>query len=543
MMKSLKYIALSACAVLSLGSCNDYLDKLPDDRAEIDTPEKVRQLLSSAYVTSAGDLINEMFSDNVCDNGRQYSSSLLHEECYRFKDITDQGHDSPYSVWNAGYNAVATANEAIRAMKEMGNLEETKAQMAEAKLCRAYAMFMMANTFCMAWNPEKADVYLGLPYPTEPESSVDVKHDRGTLRQLYENINKDIEEALPDVDDNLYSVPKYHFNQRAAYAFAARFNLYYLNYDKCIEDANKVLGNSPKSFMRDYEQYTQFGALDTGNRYIKTNEPSNLMLVSYNSILGRTFVYGAYPRYCHGQVAASDTYWMKGPWGKGSDDNTIYYAKMMYGSNQCVYFPKMLEQFEYTDKLAGTGFVHTIDPVFTGDETLLCRAEAYILKHEYDKAVADMNIWIETHCKEEVVNDEKGTVTYRPVLTVESINEFVNELEYTPVEIESTSERTMRKTMYPQGIKIDNPSVDPTQENMIQLLLAMRRIETMYQGLRFMDIKRYGIAYCHNISGEEWIYFNDNNDYLYDGVAGADKRGAIQLPSDVINAGLEANPR
>ena len=65
----------------------------------------------------------------------------------------------------------------------------------------------------------------------------------------------------------------------------------------------------------------------------------------------------------------------------------------------------------------------------------------------------------------------------------------------------------------------------------------MRRLETMYQGLRFIDLKRYGISYTHLLKGEEQIIFNpESSDY-------ADPRGAIQLPADVIKAGLPANPR
>lgn len=51
------------------------------------------------------------------------------------------------------------------------------------------------------------------------------------MKELYAKINKDIEEALPLVNDGIYKVPKYHFNKKAAYSFAARFNLYYKNLD------------------------------------------------------------------------------------------------------------------------------------------------------------------------------------------------------------------------------------------------------------------------------------------------------------------------
>ena len=50
-MKSVKYIyRLLAVGGLLLGaSCNDYLDTVPDNRTEIDTPEKLGKLVASAY--------------------------------------------------------------------------------------------------------------------------------------------------------------------------------------------------------------------------------------------------------------------------------------------------------------------------------------------------------------------------------------------------------------------------------------------------------------------------------------------------------------
>ena len=71
---------------------------------------------------------------------------------------------------------------------------------------------------------------MGIPYSIAPETQVKPNYTRGTMKELYEKINDDIEEALPLVNDEIYSVPKYHFNKKAAYAFGARFNLYYLHY-------------------------------------------------------------------------------------------------------------------------------------------------------------------------------------------------------------------------------------------------------------------------------------------------------------------------
>lgn len=85
------------------------------------------------------------------------------------------------------------------------------------------------------------------------------------------------------------------------------------------------------------------------------------------------------------------------PWGSGSINNTLYQSNLLFGNNRILIFPKMFEHFEFTDKINQTGYVHVVDGVFTTDETLLCRAEAYAMKKEYDNAVKDINTWIVSH--------------------------------------------------------------------------------------------------------------------------------------------------
>lgn len=527
-MKKTIYASL-AIAALALTSCNDFLDKLPDDRAELTDETKITSLNIAAYPTKIVAAIGEVSSDNTLDNGKKYTSSILKDELYRFKPVTDDGNDSPADIWEGYYQSVAVANQNIQAIEEMGNPANLLAQRAEALLCRAYSMFQLANIFCMAWNPEKADQYLGLPYPTKPEEDVNTTYTRGTLRQLYQQINKDIEEALPNIDDKIYSVPKYSFNRKAAYAFGARFNLFYMNYDKCIEYANVVLGDKPLSMLRDYKQYEQFGRDDISNRYVSAGDNCNLMLIAAYSIAARINAYASYPRFGHNSAACSyETVWVNGPWGTGSDKdaNLLYYTHMMYGSNQCAVFPKMDEFFEYTDKLAGIGYCHIVDCAFTGDETLLCRAEAYCLKKDYQHCVDDLNLWMTNHCAD--LAEGSDPPFYRPTLTPESINSFIAALDYAPVVPESNRDRSMRKQMAPQGFTVEAGM----QENILQLLLHMRRLETMQQGMRFFDIKRYGIKFSHQLAGEDAIIFH-----------AGDLRGAIQLPEDVIAAGLEPNPR
>ena len=171
------------------------------------------------------------------------------------------------------------------------------------------------------------------------------------------------------------------------------------------------------------------------------------------------------------------------------------------------------------------GFIRTVDAVLTADETLLIRAEAEIHLKKYTEALNDMNLWINAHCAPNV--EKNGVVTAtRPTLTLQSVNDFLATVPLVP-EITNKSDFGFKKALHPQGF-----SIDETQTNLLYILLQMRRIETCQLGMRFMDIKRYGIRITHLIDGEDPVYFKSG-----------DLRGALQLPSDVIEAGLEPNPR
>jgi hypothetical protein len=511
---NLIYTLLGSAFVLS--SCNDYLDTMPDSRAEIDTEDKVTALLVSAYPTTSDVLTLEMASDNAMDNGATYTSGeLTQDQSYLWQDMTETSNDGVKSFWNSCYGAVATANQALQAINDMGNPESLSAQRGEALMCRAYGHFALANLFCLAYNPDTADKVLGLPYSTAPETSVSPHYERGTLAELYENINKDIEEGLPLVDDNLYSVPKYHFNRKAAYAFAARFNLYYQKWDKVIEYANVVLGSNPKDVLKDWNEIVLNSASNWDvrvDKYINSSDNGNLLLLPVSSSWG--YYGGPYSlgrRYGHAQdIVKNETGRVTGIWGAYSN---LLPFKNMWGYDQKLAVTKQGGYFQYTDKVNGIGYRKIIVLAFGTDETLLCRAEAYALKGQLDKAVEDINSWLYTH----TVNNFQTTK--------DAIVSFYGNIKCMPTD---NSTRTVKKELNPLGFTV----TPGEQEEIIQCILHLRRIETIHEGERWQDIKRYGIEIGHNRDGQS-----------VDVLTKDDPRRAFQLPQDVISAGLEANPR
>lgn len=498
-----KKIVLPFLITLVLGglsSCNDFLDTMPDKRTDVDTPDKVRDLLLAAYPTLHPTLMFEFMSDNYEDNGDANSNSNnLVEESYYWKDAVESDWDSPQEVWDANYKAIAAANQVLEAIEDLGDPETCRAYKGEALLCRAYGHFQLANTFCMAYNEQTADKELGIPYITSPEKEVGVVYDRGTLKETYEKINADIEKALPLIETASFDVPIYHFNAKAANAFAARFNLFYgKDYDKVIRYATAAIGTNPTSVLRDLNGYDKFTtAIEWTYGYINKDEPANLLLITNVSKYARSLNkrYAITNRILHNQLVASTF--------PGNVQLKVY--NTVFNLDYMTYLvPKMEEIFEITDQISQTGQPHVIVPAFTTDETLLCRAEAYILKKEYDAAAVDLSYWY-----------RKKGIAGR---TANEIADFYK----------ASSAETNAKPLN-TGV-----TYEEKQTNMLHAVLHARRVEGIHEGIRWPDIKRYGLSYKHNIYDEAPIVL-EANDY----------RKAIQIPSQVLAApgGMKPNPR
>ena len=545
-MKKLNLIYIFATSLLALTSCDDYLDKVPDDRAEVNTVDEVARLLVSAYAGNNSNLILEMSSDNARDNGSTYDfDQLEQEEAYLWKDQTSTDNDAVSDIWDACYMAAAHANQALAVIEEMGNPASMSAYRGEALLARAWAHFQLANVFCLGYNPATADTDMGLPYSLAPETTVKPDYQRGTMAELYKHISDDIDEGLPLINDNIYTVPKYHFNQKAAYAFAARFNLFYQKWDKCIEYANAALGSNPSNYLRNWTHLVKELASDYETRcnaFVSASENCNFLLQTAASSSG--YILGAWNlgnRYGHDQpsIARQETYRAAGIWGAW--DSPVNVGLLMshscWGPVQTLNISKYFGYFEYTDKVNRIGYRRNVYVQLCGDETLLCRAEAYAVKGDLANALKDMNLWLSTNtgsglqATQELVNLRYGTFDPETGTGMMYMEDAEGKpLPATAYDVKLEHYGTPKKHLHPLGFTIGEEGSD--QENMIQFILHMRRCQMMQEGGRWCDIKRWGIEIAHNREGQpdDLLLLND-------------PRRALQLPADVISAGLTPNPR
>ncbi len=524
-MKKRLYIIFAAAALMFSG-CNKFLDHMPDNRTEINTEEKIVALLPSAYPERTYIVLTELSSDNSDDYIVSFTASeRFYDQVFSWQDITEDDNDSPEQLWNASYKSIAAANQALRAIGELGGATTQKLReaKAEALLCRAYNHFILTNVFCLAYNTVTSDTDPGIPYSLEPEETLNPQYSRGTVAEDYALMEQDILEALETIGDGNYKVPKYHFNVKAAYAFAARFFLYYEKWDKAAEYATKCLGNEPKSMLRDWQAMSELSYEPEviWNAYIQTESNSNLLLMAPYSAVGAVFgPYGACTRYSHGAyLSSTETYSSQQIWGKA--DYRLRVATYIGSLDREIQW-KLPYKFEYTDPVAGIGYIHTVYPAFWTDECLLNRAEAYVMQGEYDAAARDITMWIN--------NMTTATGSY----SANDIAAFYNALDYCSLD-NKDDKWTPKKHLNP---KFDIGAEGGEKEAMLQCVLSLRRIETIGQGIRWFDVKRYGIEIPRRRMSKAGKVLRVTDILTKD-----DNRRALQLPLKVISAGLPANVR
>ena len=528
-MKKLIYLTFIAVS-FGLVSCDKFLDQNPDNRASVDTAEEIDYLLTSAYSEHSYALITEMMSDNTDDFGKtQYNkTNRFYDEVFAWVDVTESNNDSPENVWAEYWKTVTTANLALEALQKLGPETDLALSEAygEAYLVRAYGHFVLVNLFCLQYNEKTSSSDLGIPYRDTPPEGFDVKYERGTVAQVYKRIEEDLEKGLALVGDSRYKVPKYHFNISAAYAFATRFYLYYGKYERAIECATRVLGPNPQSVLKDF---AYIGSLPTsgdgpknhGTAYADSKSPANLLIQTiYSSVYSFWGPYSTYNRYSHGSyVAITESLTAPQPWGSAGWREA---ARTYTGSMDKIIFWRNPYTFQTTDPVAKTGYSRSILVNFTTEEALINRAEANVLLGNYEAACEDLNLWLH--------NISTSAYEFTPA----KVKAFFEGLNYS-----TWKAGTMRKQLNPVFMEL-NPA-DEYQEAMLDLVIHIRRMDNLGSGLRWFDLKRYGITvYRREIEQTETGFIPTS---VSDSLKAGDPRWAIQIPYKVLKAGFEANPR
>ena len=557
-MKHIKTLFMGLMTIAA-GSCSDFLDHTPDERTEIDSEDKVVSLLIASYPGAAPCWLGEISSDNLIDNQTPHLPSSTNDkqilshynyshfsrfdnELYAFEPATTAtygDYDSPGMIWGEYYASTASVNHALDAIAKMKGenadpakfSDKLRCAWAEAHLLRAYNHFMLVNLFAQPFKDEetsKQDV--GVPYVTTVEDVVSKDYDRSNVAETYRKIGEDLEEGLKYVSDyNYNTAPKYHFNVNAAHAFAARYYLFARQYEKVIKHADAVLSTDSAQMQRMMIDYSVFGDCSTSDDFAKAwqhpDRNNNLMLLCTNSLLQRR-AWG-YRYSVAGPCARGAMMVHQSPlWSGYICPPQAVVSGMLFSSAASDYgfiSSKIFEEFEYADKIAGTGFPHIIYRAFTSMNLLLERAEAEIMLGRYEDAKRDLKFYWNSSINSMSPSDYKQFVEgkYLKYMTDDVFSAYYNKADnYNCFENWDFTRQLSSKFVVPADAVA-----------LMNCLNDFRRFENVFEGMRYFDIKRWGLPVSHIIGLE--------GDSI--GLEVNDPRRAIEVPWEALSAGMESS--
>jgi hypothetical protein len=539
-----------AFASLLLAGCSKFLDKVPDNRTEIDNIDKVSKLLVTAYPMGSYASFLELRCDGMTDFEQDYAGGQPSEEFinladwYAWKDF-EQSPEYPDAIanfWASSYGAIASANYALKAIEQHGMTgRQADLAKAEARVARAYSHFMLLSIFSDIFSSDR-NAKPGVPYVTEPSESVFAEFDRGTVAGTLEAIQKDLFDELPNIGKSTdYAQPKFHFTDLSARAFAVRLKLFLGEWEAAIGHANALIGvpakftengtntldASPRVFVDPTDAvYKDMGArltdwktfpggLDidlTAQMFSSPAVPGNLLMAEQNTLIYRNFAGTYYSRYGYHNSFVNNMV-------SSNSTGTNYKLDILVltGADAGFWF-KFFEDFKYSNQAAGIGEPYAKVHLFRLEEVLLSRAEAYAMTGRYQEAINDMNLWLQNKIED-----------FDPAahsLTKDKVYDFYKTRVDDP-DYYFNVQNSARLQPLGQADKSGE-----LQRAILLNLLDMRRAEYIFEGMRYFDVLRWNIPVYHvTASG------------VRTSLAPGDPRRIVQLPEASQLAGLPGNER
>lgn len=499
------YRALLVLGLMSLSMGCQHLDLSPDaaHNIEINSEDKIAELLTAAYPDASYFAFLETRTDNVGErpHGTHYR---LDEAMYYWEDYDQEDLDTPLSYWRACYKGIAQVNKALELLKTYPKTDRVRALYGEAFMLRAYLHFMLVTIWCEPYRGEATES-LGIPYLRTPEKHALVDYERGTVAEVYRQIEEDLRLGISLVDDRYYRVPRFHFTKRAAYAFASRFYLHKGDWQAVVDYSDYVLGYNPGLHLRVWKRGDLGQTMDKASlyqSYLAEDSRSNLLLTTTESRLAREL---PHKRFAPTLKVAKEVFSSHGIEGYEAYKtinllSNYYFLTSPAPVKDGYYIAKFDERALLLDNTSlRPRDLYVTNVLLTTDEVMLNRMEALAMLGEYDRSIEDLIVYLRAKYDVELPHDKEQILS-------------------------TTGADYTRYTPY-YGLTM-------RQLAMVKIVLGLRRMEFYEEGLRWLDIKRFYLPVTR-----------EGKNALYRPLEKEDPRKLLQIPAEAIKRGLTPNPR
>lgn len=372
---SKRIFIVSACLFFLTVSCNKQLDLAPEntlvDKTVFTTEAGTEQALSEAYYDFMKAVTNG-FTYNYGD----FTTPILNKTLYYNTYTNGEATPTDYYVvntWTAFFRAINNANNVILKIPEYADYSTEKQNqfISEAKFVRA---FCYLDLLCLYGDEALSGNLsgLGLPLQLTPFQGYNTGEiiPRNTNAEVFDQIIKDLNEALPNLPDQFLDAVKTRSRATsgAAWALLARAYLYKGDFGNAAAAAAKVLEKSPAIYQLSANLLSVFPPNLTGSAQSLSSEyvfgfPVSQMIsnsTSTNNNIGSTYYF-------------KRSYWINKDFINEFEPNDLRVSQLIWKGDS-VYNPNMFGEFT-TYKFNNPNGRDNV-PLIRLPEVMLTRAEA-----------------------------------------------------------------------------------------------------------------------------------------------------------------------
>ncbi|MDE6450872.1 MAG: RagB/SusD family nutrient uptake outer membrane protein [Odoribacter sp.] len=243
--------------ILFLFGCSDFLKESSQDEIRPATVNDLEQLLlgegylRDSYIANYLDLLTDDIENNYSDDISQ--AGLLPTGAPIFswqKDMYEkmaQNNTYGRDTWERLYGKIKGCNVILDALETVSGSEGEKLNLrGQALAMRAFYYFTLVNLYGQPYNAENVDITKSPGVPLILESAVkDDFPPRASVAEVYEQVEKDLLEALPLIEQYGQKNYKMRVTDLFVHTLLSRMYLYMENWEKTVTHADYVIKRKP----------------------------------------------------------------------------------------------------------------------------------------------------------------------------------------------------------------------------------------------------------------------------------------------------------
>lgn len=235
-----KYIYILFVTIITLVSCDDYLDIEPVGQVIPKSVEDYRSFLTTAYGTKKNNHILTTYRADELQLSKSSPGSSQYEDIYLWNDTNTSPLTTPFS-YASFYKIIFHANHVIEKETEItGDVTAVNQLVGEAYALRALQYFQLVNLYAKAYSTTSANSDNGIPIVTE--YNLDQKYDIQSIEEVYVQILNDLSnaEARLNIEQQATGL-NYRFSKIALKSLESKVYLYKKEWQKAIIASKEAL--------------------------------------------------------------------------------------------------------------------------------------------------------------------------------------------------------------------------------------------------------------------------------------------------------------